>query len=59
MQTTTLFMSNLNIYDYVPWAVYKWIHNIMLICEHNGINEREIRVNDQDDHDQVAFIKNH
>lgn len=54
-----LFMSHLNFYDYVPWALYKLIHNNMLTCEHNGINETKIIVNDQDDHDQVVLIKNY
>lgn len=52
-------MYSLNIYAYVPWAVYKQVHNNILTCEHNGINETEIRVNDQDDRDQVALIKNY
>lgn len=59
MQPMALLMSNLNVYDYVPWAPYKLIPNNMLTCEHNGINETKIRVNGQDDHDQVVLIKNH
>lgn len=59
MQPIALFMSNLNIYDYMPWALHKLIHNNMLTYEHNRINETKIRINDQDDDDQVFLIKNH
>lgn len=50
-------MPNLNIYNYVPWAFYKLIPNNMFTCEYNGINETNIRINDQDD--QIVLIKNH
>lgn len=59
MQPIALFTSNLNIYDYTPWALYKLIHNNVLTYEHNRINETKIRINDQDDDDQVVFIKSH
>lgn len=59
MQPIALFTSNLNIYDYMPWALYKLIHNNVLTYEHNRINETKIRINDQDDDDQVVLIKSH
>lgn len=59
MQPIALFISDLNIYDYVPWALYKLIHNNMLTSDHNRINETKIRVNGQDGDDWVVLIKNH